>query len=138
VDDSLVLCRFTSERGFGLYLEELYARMVRAVTGFDVTVEELELIGERVVNLERLFNVREGVRRKDDVLPWRVMHEPIPDGPSAGMRCPPEELGRMLDRYYDLRGWDADGVPTPERLGALGVVSPPGPSPASTARSPAP
>jgi aldehyde:ferredoxin oxidoreductase len=121
VDDSLVLCRFTSERGFGLYVEEPYARMVRAVSGWDMSVEELERVGERVINLERLFNVREGVRRKDDVLPWRVMHEPIPDGPSAGMRCPPEELSMMLDRYYALRGWDADGVPTSERLGALGL-----------------
>jgi aldehyde:ferredoxin oxidoreductase len=121
LDDSLVLCRFTSERGFGLYVEEPYARMVQAVTGWDVTAAELEQIGERVINLERLFNVREGVRRPDDALPWRVMHEPIPDGPSAGMYCPPEELGMMLDRYYALRGWSADGVPTPERLSALGL-----------------
>jgi aldehyde:ferredoxin oxidoreductase len=119
VDDSLVLCRFTSERGFGLYVEEPYARMVGAITGWDMTAEELERVGERIVNLERLFNVREGVRRGDDVLPWRVMHEPIPDGPSAGAYCPPEELAGMLDRYYALRGWDADGVPTPARLSAL-------------------
>jgi aldehyde:ferredoxin oxidoreductase len=121
VGDSLVVCRFTSERGYGLYVEEPYARMMRAITGWDVSVEEIERAGERIVNLERLFNVREGVRRKDDVLPWRVMHEPIPDGPSAGMYCPPEELSAMLDRYYLLRGWDADGVPTGERLGALGL-----------------
>ena len=119
--DSLVLCRFTAERGFGLFVEEPYARMVRAVTGWDVSVEELERVGERVINLERLFNVREGVGRQADVLPWRVMHEPIPDGPSAGMRCPPEELGAMLDRYYALRGWDGAGVPTPERLAVLGL-----------------
>ena len=121
LDDSLVLCRFTSERGFGLYVEEPYARMVRAVSGWDVTVEELEAVGERVINLERLFNVREGVRRKDDVLPWRVMHEPIPDGPSAGMHCPPDELSAMLDRYYALRGWDADGVPSAAKLSSLGL-----------------
>jgi aldehyde:ferredoxin oxidoreductase len=121
VDDSLVVCRFTSERGFGLYVEEPYARMVRAVSGWDMSVEELEQVGERVINLERLFTVREGVRRADDVLPWRVMHEPIPDGPSAGMHCPPEELSAMLDRYYALRGWDGDGVPAPERLAALGL-----------------
>jgi aldehyde:ferredoxin oxidoreductase len=119
VDDSLVLCRFTSERGFGLYVDEPYARMVGAITGWDMTTEELERVGERVVNLERLFNVREGVRRDADVLPWRVMHEPIPDGPSAGAYCPPEELDGMLDRYYALRGWDADGVPTRDRLTAL-------------------
>ena len=119
--DSLVLCRFTSERGFGLFVGEPYARMVRAVTGWDVTAEELERVGERIVNLERLFNVREGVRRADDTLPWRVMHEPIPEGPSAGMHCPPAELSEMLDTYYDLRGWDTDGVPRPARLNSLGL-----------------
>jgi aldehyde:ferredoxin oxidoreductase len=122
VGDSLVVCRFTSERGFGLFLGEPYARMVSAVTGWDVSVEELERIGERIVNQERLLNVREGVGRKDDLLPWRVMHEPIPEGPSAGMHCPPEELDRMLDEYYRLRGWDADGRPAPARLAALGLA----------------
>jgi len=119
--DSLVMCRFTSERGYGLFIGDPYAAMVRAVTGWDVTVDELERIGERVINLERLFNVREGVRRAQDVLPWKVMHEPIPDGPSVGMHCPPDELAAMLDDYYDLRGWDADGVPTASRLATLGL-----------------
>ena len=121
VGDSLVMCRFTSERGFGLFLGEPYARMVSAVTGWEVGSDELERVGERIVNLERLFNVREGVRRSQDVLPWRVMHEPIPEGPSAGMYCPPGELDAMLDAYYVLRGWDADGVPTSARLDALGL-----------------
>jgi aldehyde:ferredoxin oxidoreductase len=121
VGDSLVMCRFTSERGFGLFVDEPYAEMVRAITGWDMTADELERVGERIVNLERLFNVREGVRRADDRLPWKVMHEPIPDGPSAGMYCPPDELGAMLDEYYAIRGWDADGVPTPARRSALGL-----------------
>jgi len=121
VGDSLVLCRFTSERGFGLFVDEPYAEMVRAVTGWDMTTEELERVGERIVNLERLFNVREGVRRADDRLPWKVMHEPIPDGPSAGMFCPPDELAAMLDAYYAIRGWDAEGVPTAARRAALGL-----------------
>ena len=121
VGDSLVMCRFTSERGFGLFVGEPYAAMVRAVTGWDVTVEELERVGERIINLERLFNVREGVRRSDDVLPWKVMHEPIPDGPSAGMYCPPDELAAMLDEYYRLRGWTSDGVPDAARLAQLGI-----------------
>jgi aldehyde:ferredoxin oxidoreductase len=119
--DSLVLCRFTSERGFGMFVGDPYVAMVRAVTGWDVTGEELEQIGERIVNVERLFNVRESVRRRDDVLPWRVMHEPIPDGPSAGMFCPPAELDALLDEYYRLRGWDGDGVPSAGRLAALGL-----------------
>jgi len=121
VGDSLVMCRFTSERGFGLFVGEPYATMVSAVTGWDVSVEELERVGERIINLERLFNVREGVRRSQDSLPWKVMHEPIPEGPSAGMYCPPEELDGMLDAYYGLRGWSHEGVPTPERLASLGL-----------------
>jgi aldehyde:ferredoxin oxidoreductase len=126
VDDSLVMCRFTSERGFGVFLNDAYAGLLSAVTGWTVDVAELERIGERIVNLERLFNVREGVRRRDDVLPWKVMHEPIPDGPSAGMYCPPEELDAMLDAYYALRGWDTEGVPTRERLTDLGLDAVPG------------
>ena len=121
VGDSLVMCRFTSERGFGLFVDEPYAEMVRAITGWDMTAEELERVGERIVNLERLFNVREGVRRADDRLPWKVMHEPIPEGPSAGMYCPPDELSAMLDEYYAIRGWDPEGVPTAARRAALGL-----------------
>jgi aldehyde:ferredoxin oxidoreductase len=121
IGDSLVMCRFTSERGFGTALNDAYAEIVATVTGWPMSVATLDEIGERIVNLERLLNVRDGVRRKDDVLPWRVMHEPIPDGPSAGMHCPPEELDRMLDEYYQLRGWSVDGVPTPATLKRLGL-----------------
>ncbi len=122
VDDSLVLCRFTSERGgYGMYLNESYVRMINAATGWDLDLAELDRIGERICTLERAFNVREGVSRKDDTLPWRVQHEPIPDGPSKGTFCPPEELNRMLEEYYELRGWSKDGIPTPEKLRALGL-----------------
>jgi aldehyde:ferredoxin oxidoreductase len=122
VGDSLIMCRFTTERGgYGLFLNENYVRMVNAATGWGLDLAELSRIGERIVNLERAFNCREGISRKDDTLPWRVQHEPIPDGPSKGMHCPPEELDRMLDEFYDLRGWTRDGIPTPERLKALGL-----------------
>jgi aldehyde:ferredoxin oxidoreductase len=121
VGDSLVLCRFTGERGFGMLLNEEFAKMVEGVTGFGLSTEELEHIGERIINLERAFNVREGVRRRDDQLPHRVMHEPIPFGPSQGRYCPPDELNCMLDQYYALRGWTCDGIPTKERLVALGL-----------------
>ncbi len=122
VDDSLVLCRFTSERGgYGMYLNESYVRMINAATGWDLDLAELERIGERICTLERAFNVREGISRKDDTLPWRVQHEPMSDGPSKGTFCPPEELDQMLDEYYELRGWSKDGIPTPERLRALGL-----------------
>jgi aldehyde:ferredoxin oxidoreductase len=119
VGDSLVLCRFTGERGFGMLLNETFPHMVNGVTGLNLTTEELERVGERIINLERAFNVREGVRRKDDMLPYRVMHEPIPFGPAKGRYCPPDELDRMLDEYYALRHWSRDGVPTTAHLTAL-------------------
>jgi aldehyde:ferredoxin oxidoreductase len=120
--DSLSICRFIAE-GM-LEPPRVSGSMVKAVnfvTGWGIDVEGLERIGERIYTLERLINCRRGVRRKDDVLPWRVMHEPIPDGPCQGRYCPPEELERMLDRYYALRGWSPDGVPTPEKLSELGL-----------------
>lgn len=120
-DDSLTQCRFASERGFGGLINENYVEMVNAVTGWGVTLEELERLGERIYNLERVFNCREGITRKDDQLPWRVQQEAIPSGPSQGMYCPPEELQMMLDEYYRLRGWDRNGLPTPERLKLLGL-----------------
>jgi aldehyde:ferredoxin oxidoreductase len=119
VGDSLVLCRFTGERGFGTLLNDAFPQMVNGVTGFGLSTEDIERVGERIINLERAFNVREGVRRKDDLLPYRVMHEPIPFGPSKGRYCPPDELDRMLDEYYALRHWSRDGVPTKEHLAAL-------------------
>jgi aldehyde:ferredoxin oxidoreductase len=121
VGDSLVLCRFTGERGFGMLLNDTFAQMVNGVTGFGMTTEDLERVGERIINLERALNVREGVRRKDDLLPYRVMHEPIPFGPSKGRYCPPDELDRMLDQYYALRHWSRDGIPTGEHLVALAL-----------------
>ena len=106
-----------------MFVNDNYARMVNAVTGWDLGVPDLERIGERICNLERAFNCREGVSRADDTLPWRVQHEPIPEGPSQGMHCPPDELNRMLDEYYALRGWTPNGIPIPERLLALGLDS---------------
>jgi aldehyde:ferredoxin oxidoreductase len=124
VGDSLIMCRFTTERGgYGVFLNDNYVRMVNAATGWGLDLAELTRIGERIVNLERAFNCREGISRRDDTLPWRVQHEPIPEGPSKGMHCPPEELDRMLDEYYDLRGWTRDGIPTPERLNALDLAA---------------
>jgi aldehyde:ferredoxin oxidoreductase len=86
-----------------------------------LTLEEIERIGERVYNLERAFNCREGVSRKDDALPHRISHQPIPDGPSKGMQTPPDEFNAMLDEYYRLRGWDSNGIPTREKLTVLGL-----------------
>src|SRR5258706_14830541 len=118
--DSLVLCRFTSERGFGVFIGDPYATMVRAATGWDVTVEELERIGERIINLERLFNVREGVRRAQDVLPWRGVHEPIPHRPAAGVHCPPPQPHAIPREYSAPAGWGTGAGATTPRRGCPG------------------
>jgi aldehyde:ferredoxin oxidoreductase len=68
-----------------------------------------------------MINVARGVSRKDDILPFRVMNEPIPDGPSEGRYCPKDKLDAMLDKYYALRGWSEDGIPTNAKLTELGL-----------------
>ena len=112
--DSLVLCKFVQ---FALN-EEFFARFLRAVTGEPFTTEDLWKTGERIWNLERLYNLREGFTRADDTLPSRLLSEPIPAGPSAGHVV---HLDAMLDEYYAFRGWDRDGVPTKEKLTELGL-----------------
>jgi len=121
VGDSLVMCRFLYERAFGMAISEKLVKAVSLVTGWDLTLDELELTGERIYNLERIINTDRGVRRSDDTLPYRVMHEPIGDGPAKGRYCPPDILDEMLDVYYDLRGWDKDGVPKNDTLLRLGL-----------------
>jgi aldehyde:ferredoxin oxidoreductase len=121
LDDSLTQCRFASERGYGAVINENYVKMINAVTGWVLNLEEVERLGERIYNLERAFNCREGVSREDDHLPLRTSQQPIPSGPSQGMNCPSQEFNAMLDEYYHLRGWDGNGIPTTEKLKALGL-----------------
>jgi aldehyde:ferredoxin oxidoreductase len=134
VGDSLVLCRFT-ERVYGFTLEwnmehdaqpevlrTAYVDMVNLVTGMNLSLKELVKIGERIYNLERYVNTRMGMRRSHDTLPRRIMEEPIPDGPSKGMVASKEKLNKLLDEYYSLRGWDENGIPTPEKLKELGLI----------------
>jgi aldehyde:ferredoxin oxidoreductase len=97
------------------------AELLQAATGWDLTGEEVRQIGERIVNLERLFIAREGITRKDDTLPRRFLKEPLPEGsgPSTGAVL---ELEPMLDEYYRARGWDVEtGLPTQEKLEQLGL-----------------
>lgn len=104
----------------GTRIPQIYARLYNAVTGSDLTEKDLLHIGERIVNLERAFNVREGLTRKDDSLPDRFLKEPMPSGPSKGQVV---DLEVMLDEYYRLRGWYKDsGVPTREKLEALNLT----------------
>jgi len=96
------------------------ADLLQAATGWTLTGEDVRRIGERIVNLERMFNAREGIGRKDDTLPARFVTEPLPEGnPSAGAVV---DLQAMLDEYYHARGWDvATGLPTREKLQELGL-----------------
>ena len=119
--DSLVVCRFITERTFTQKLNEKYLPFIKAVTGWDMTMEELNEAGERIYNLERYINTKRGLDRTCDTLPFRVMNEPIAQGPSKGFYCTPQELQRQLDKYYTLRGWNKNGVPTFETLERLGI-----------------
>lgn len=119
--DSLIICRYT-EGVYGFFLGEDHVRMANLVTGAGYSLEDLIMIGERVNNLERIFNVREGIGRENDWLPDRFLEEPIPGGPVAGRVLTREELNKMLDEYYAARGWDLlTGVPTAEKLKDLGL-----------------
>lgn len=118
--DSMIVCKFSR----GTYYKEFedLAKLYTLITGFETSPEEMRLKGERINNLARVINTREGLSRKDDHLPYKVMHLPIPDeGPSKGAYVTQEELDLLLDDYYEARGWTRDGIPTPEKLNALGM-----------------
>ncbi|MGA3290457.1 MAG: aldehyde ferredoxin oxidoreductase family protein [Candidatus Bathyarchaeia archaeon] len=118
--DSLIVCKNAK----GTFYKELadMAKLYTYVTGYDMAPEELSLAGQRINTLARLINVREGLSRKDDTLPWKVMNQPIPDdGPVKGAVVTQEELDLLLDDYYQSRGWTADGIPTKSQLEKLGM-----------------
>ncbi len=98
------------------------AKLYSLVTGFEMSPEEIAAAGQRINNVARLINTREGLGRKDDTLPWKVMNLPIPDdGPTKGAFVSQDELDLLLDDYYKARGWTLDGVPTKAKLEELGL-----------------
>jgi aldehyde:ferredoxin oxidoreductase len=114
--DALGGCKFM---GVLLSANEL-ADLVQAATGWDFDLAEFHKCGERLQTMARAYCVREGLRREHDVLPGRLMHDPLPDGPAQGMVLDSQSLEQMKDAYYDLRGWDiSTGVPTPKKLHEL-------------------
>jgi aldehyde:ferredoxin oxidoreductase len=115
VVDSSGLCLFNT---FGFGAEEILD-LLNAATGCGYTMESMLAAGERIWNLERLFNFEAGLSGADDTLPPRMLSEPIPEGPMAGKVC---RLDEMLPEYYELRGWTADGTPTEEKLVQLGLT----------------
>ena len=113
---SLVLCDFAP-------LEpSCMLELLNKATGFNFTFEDYFRIGERIWNLTRLFNVREGVTGKDDNLPTRFMREPLPEGAPKGQVITKKMFDKMLEEYYVLRGWDKNGIPREEKLRELDLL----------------
>ncbi|MEM2841116.1 MAG: aldehyde ferredoxin oxidoreductase C-terminal domain-containing protein, partial [Candidatus Bathyarchaeia archaeon] len=123
IQDSMCVCRMT-EGIYGLIeITNEHMNIINVVTGMGLKLPEIVDIADRIWNLERAFNCREGHRREHDVQAIRFMTEPIPEGPSKGMYSPPEELEMLKDKYYELRGWDKKtGIPTKETLSRLGLT----------------
>jgi aldehyde:ferredoxin oxidoreductase len=118
--DSFIICKNAK----GTLYKELadMAKLYTLVTGYEMTPQELSAAGERINTLARLINLREGLSRKDDTLPWKVMNQPIPDdGPAKGAVVTQDELDLMLDDYYQSRGWTLNGTPLKSKLEELGL-----------------
>lgn len=115
--DSLEICHFMRAHAYDS--PESLARIFSIVSGLDFSPNDLMTIGERIINIERAFNVREGLTRKDDTFPDRILKEPLLTGPAKGNVV---DLNPMLDEYYKLHDWDQrTGVPTKKKLEELGL-----------------
>lgn len=115
--DALGMCVFPPHQG-GMDMAET-AELTSYAIGKTFDPEELMMTGDRICNIERLFNIREGFTRKDDTLPPRLLEEPMSDGSAKGHVV---ELETLLDDYYGVRGWDSEGIPTKEVLDRLGLA----------------
>ena len=120
--DSASLCQFVYGPTWTLYDAQDTATMINAVTGWNVTVDELMEVGERRLNLLRVFNAREGLNRKDDKLPKKFFKQLRGTGPTGGMALTQDELDHALDEYYRLAGWTTDGIPTAQTLEKLDIA----------------
>jgi aldehyde:ferredoxin oxidoreductase len=101
--DALILCRFYRD----LYPWEELEKVIHLVTGKRLSKDELQKTASRIADMTRTFNIREGLKPEHDRLPKRLHREPLP----SGQQLSEEELQYMIDEYYRLRGWDAEGVP---------------------------
>ena len=121
--DSASMCQFVYGPSWPLIGPDEMVELERAVTGWDFTIEEMQRIGERRLNMLRLFNAREGAGRDCDTLPKRLFDQPLKGGPSDGVCITRQELASALDDYYELAGWDKQtGVPGRAKLEELGLT----------------
>jgi len=118
--DCMVLCKFGARNAFANSWDQMLT-LVNAATGHGYTVDGLKQVGERSWTMERLFNLREGIGKKDDTLPERLFTTPIHDGPSKGAVVNKADFDNELEEYYALWGWTREGVPTKESLDRLGI-----------------
>jgi aldehyde:ferredoxin oxidoreductase len=114
--DSAELCQFVYGPTWTLYDGKDTVEMMKAVTGWDLTLEELMDVGRRRISLFRTFNAREGLGRKDDRLPKKFFKQLKGTGPTTGFALTHEEVDSAIDHYYKLAGLNADGAPLPETL----------------------
>ena len=114
VMDSLIWCKFIRKVFDDFYVES--SMIINEVTGWDMTAEELKKCGERINNLKKLFNIREGWKSDDDTLPHRILTEPVNEGPNEGDRLSENQLNVMIDSYYRVRGWEKDGTIPSQKL----------------------
>ena len=121
--DSLNLCQFVYGPSWQLYGPEEIMKLVQAVTGWDVTIDELIALGERRLNMMRVFNAREGINRNQDQLPVKFYQKPLKGGPTDGWKIDKSEFEDALEEYYRQCGWDIEsGTPTRETLERLGLL----------------
>ncbi|MGC8816793.1 MAG: aldehyde ferredoxin oxidoreductase family protein [Candidatus Hadarchaeum sp.] len=113
---TLVGCRFSE----WTYPLDLYLKLLNAATGMNFSEKDFIMVGERIWNMERIFS---GFTRKDDRLPERCYTHPIPSGPLAGTLVDREKFEKMLDEYYEARGWDKEGRPTEAKLRKLSILT---------------
>jgi aldehyde:ferredoxin oxidoreductase len=116
VVDSIGMC---STMRIGISIEDMCEAM-RAVSGRVMSTDDMNLTAERIINLERMYNVRMGFSRKDDSLPKRFLSEAMEVGESAGQTV---DLERLLDEYYQAMGWDRNGIPNRATIGKLGLMN---------------
>ncbi|MHB0859423.1 MAG: aldehyde ferredoxin oxidoreductase family protein [Anaerolineae bacterium] len=118
--DCLGTCQFVWGPTWQLYDLDQLVELVRAVTGWHTSLHELLLVGQRRLNLMRAFNAREGLTSKDDALPAKC-YVPLVGGATDGVSIGVEEFETARAQYYQLAGWDEEGIPTPARLAQLGL-----------------
>jgi aldehyde:ferredoxin oxidoreductase len=115
-----IACTFSMRWG---WFPDIFCKMLSAATGVEqfADVDYLWKVGARIVNLERAFNVREGFSRKHDILPQRMLSEPLHTGDAPGEGQMVRHMDEFLDRYYQERGWTQKGVPSSQKLKELGL-----------------